>query len=180
MRGMDEQRPPEPQGPPPAAEGAEPLPAPPDSTGRPWEPAATSPGRVVGADQKRAGTIVVVGALLVIGSQFLPWFTASGSGLTISRSGVELHNWGLLLLGVFALARGASMARPDRFRFSMGTPLIGGAVLIFLLVSRYNDIQAAVTQAPPGVEAAIGLGFWIATIGTALVILGGLLVLRRR
>jgi hypothetical protein len=177
MRFVDEQRPPEPD--PPAGS----LPEPPNLPARPWAPAPTGPRPVVGADQNRAGTLTVVGALLVIGSQFLPWFTASGLGLSVSQTGIDLHNWGILLLGVFALARGAAMARPDRFHFNMGSPLIGGGILAFLLITRYNDMQSAITQARaafPGVETAIGIGFWGAAVGTALVIVAGLLVLRAR
>jgi hypothetical protein len=182
MRCVDEQRPPEPLEEGPAATGDQPLPAPPATSARPWEPVAAETAPRVTADRRRAGKLTVAGGLLVLGCQFLPWLSASGPGGALKGTGIDLHNWGLMLLGGFAVARGATMIQPERFRFNLGTPLIGGAILVFLLVSRYNDLQSSFEQLEaefPGVNLSIGIGFWGAALGTAMVIAGGVLALRR-
>jgi hypothetical protein len=123
-----------------------------------------------------------VGALLVIGGVFLPWATASNEfGDSVSKTGMALNNWGVLLLGGFALARGLSALRPATFHFNLGTPLIGGVLLAVLIATRWSDLNDAVKSAQAsGLTASIGIGFWAVIAGTALVLLGGLLALQRR
>jgi hypothetical protein len=128
-----------------------------------------------------AGWFVLVGGILVVVGVFLPWITVSGLNGSGSTNGFDNGEWGFLILGGFAIARGLSMTRPDRFRFTLGTPLIGGAILAVLVVIRWGDIQDALTavRGYPGVTASIGIGVWSVIAGTACVVLGGLMSLRR-
>lgn len=119
--------------------------------------------------------------MLVIVGVFLPWVTATGPGGTLSVSGQDTSDWAFLLLGGFAIARGVSMARPGMFRFQLGTPLIGAAILTFLIISRWNDVQHAIDSVEAaGVTASVGIGLWAVIAGTALVAAGGLLALKPR
>jgi hypothetical protein len=123
----------------------------------------------------------MVGGILVVVGVFLPWITASGPGGSASPSGLDSNEWGFLILGGLAIARGLSIARPDRFRFTLGTPLIGGVILIVLIATRWGDLQDAleIYRAQPGVTASLGIGVWSVIAGTACVVLGGLMLLRR-
>jgi uncharacterized membrane protein YidH (DUF202 family) len=114
---------------------------------------------------------------------FLPWVTASGPGGTASVSGITVGTYGTLILAGFAVARGLSMLRPDRFHFNLGTPLIGGVILAGLMALRWSDLQNTIRDTEalgPGIEASIGIGVWLVIVGTALILLGGLLYHRAR
>ena len=129
-----------------------------------------------------AGWLVLIGGVLVLVGVFLPWITASGPRGTFSASGKDASEWGILILGGFATVRGLSMARPDIFRFRLGTPLIGGVILAVLVAMRWSDIQKALDdlRSVPGVTASLGIGFWGVIAGTALVLAGGAMAMQRR
>jgi hypothetical protein len=133
------------------------------------------------AGNPRAGWLTLGGGVLVVLGVFLPWITASGPGGSVSFSGLDSNEWGFVLLGGFAIARGLSITRPDRFRFTLGTPLIGGIILAVLVALRWGDLQdaLAIYRAQPGVTASLGIGVWSVIAGTACVLLGGLLAVRR-
>jgi hypothetical protein len=137
------------------------------------------PSRPVG--NPNAGWLVLAGGILVLVGVFLPWITVSGPGGTISESG-NTSEWGLLILGGFATVRGLSMAMPDRFRFTLGTPLIGGVILAVLVASRWNDLQnlLQIARAHPGYTGSLGIGIWMVIAGTACVLIGGAMGMRRR
>jgi hypothetical protein len=147
------------------------------SPGRPVRHAAAAPSSTA----RNAGWLVLVGGILVVVGVFLPWVTLTGPGGSYSASGKDASEWGLLILGGFAIVRGLSMARPDRFRFTLGTPLIGGVILIVLVAMRWGDLQdvLATARAYPGVTASLGIGIWMVIAGTACVVLGGLMTLRK-
>jgi len=134
------------------------------------------------ATDRNAGWFVLAGGILVVVGVFLPWITVSGPGGSNSASGLDSSEWGFMILGGFAIARGLSITRPDMFRFRFGTPLIGGAILVVLVVLRWGDLQDALTalRAYPGVTASLGIGIWSVIAGTACVVLGGLMMLLRR
>jgi hypothetical protein len=131
----------------------------------------------------RAGVLTLAGGVLVLISVFLPWVTLKsslGSG-TVSEFGGG--GFGLLILGGFAIARGLSMTRMGGIGFRLGSPLIGGILMIVLLVLRWNDIHDAINQIQtvnPAVDVGIGIGFWGATLGAALVLAGGTIGMRDR
>ena len=133
------------------------------------------------ATNRTAGWLILVGGILVVVGVFLPWITASGPNGSGSTNGLDNGEWGFLILGGFAIARGLSITRPDVFRFRFGTPLIGGAILVVLVVARWGELQDALTavRALPGVTASLGIGIWSVIAGTAGVVLGGLLMLLR-
>jgi len=133
---------------------------------------------MVAAGNPQAGWLVLAGGVLVFVGVFLPWLTYDVGGVTHTTTGS--NQWGLLLLGAFATARGLSMVRPARFRFALGTPLIGGVILAVLVASRWSDLHQAVDQATQvGLTASIGIGFWAVVAGTACVLIGGVMGLRR-
>ncbi|HTG47792.1 MAG TPA: hypothetical protein VK646_09075 [Actinomycetota bacterium] len=127
-------------------------------------------------------SLVVAGGVLVVVGALLPWITASGPMRSVSINGLDAGGWAFLLLGGFALARGASMRWPDRVPIRLGTPLIGGVLLAGLLVMRWGAIQDAVNSARtlPGVTASLGVGLWATIAGIAAILAGGLLAGRRR
>jgi hypothetical protein len=126
-----------------------------------------------------AGWLVLGGGILVLVGVFLPWFTVTIDGTQRSTTGT--NEWGVMLLAAFAIARGLTLVRPDRFRFGLGTPLIGGVILVVLLVIRWNDIRDALdTASRLGFPASVGIGFYAAAAGTACILIGGLLSMRRR
>jgi hypothetical protein len=168
----------EPPTPPPSPE--EPLPEPPlpgMSAGGP----AGSRRPPAAATNRNGGWLVLAGGILVVVGVFLPWITVSGLGGSTSVTGLDGNEWGFLILGGFAIARGLSITRPDMFRFTLGTPLIGGVILVVLVVARWGDLQDILTtaRANAGVTASLGIGIWSVIVGTACVVLGGLTLLRR-
>ena len=164
---------------PPTPPPDQPLPEPPQpglSAGRGWEPPPGEPMRPAGNPQ---GWLVLAGGILVLVGVFLPWFTVGAGGVTQTTTGTS--EWGLLLLGAFATGRGLSMVQPARFRLSLGTPLIGGVILTILVWSRWNDLHQLLDRyTEAGLTASIGIGFWAVVAGTACVLIGGVLSLRRR
>jgi hypothetical protein len=137
------------------------------------------PVRPVG--NPNAGWFVMAGGILVLVGVFLPWVTVGGAGVTRSISGKDASEWGILILGGFATVRGLSMTRPDRFRFTLGTPLIGGVILAVLVAMRWSDLQDAIqTATAAGLSANLGIGIWAVVAGTACVLIGGVLGMRRR
>jgi hypothetical protein len=133
------------------------------------------------AGNTQAGWLTLAGGVLVVLGVFLPWITASGPGGSVSFSGLDSNEWGFVILGGFAIVRGLSMARPDRFHFTLGTPLIGGIILAVLVALRWGDLQdaLAIYRTQPGVTASLGIGVWSVIAGTACVLLGGVMLLRR-
>jgi hypothetical protein len=158
-----------------------PLPEPPEpglsaGTDRGQVPRAAQP-----AENPNAGWFVLIGGVLVIIGVLLPWATFTGPGGTISFKGSDLAGWGFYILGGFAIVRGLSMARPDRFSFRLGTPLIGGVILAVLIATHWGRLQDLLDIGEArGADGSIGIGYWAVVAGTACVLFGGLLSLRRR
>jgi hypothetical protein len=131
----------------------------------------------------RAGLLTLAGGVIVVVSVFLPWFRVDSPVGSLTVSEFRGGAFGLLLLGGFAIARGLSMARIGGMGFRLGSPLVGGIIMVVLLVIRWNDIQDAIEQTTaiaPGIEASVGIGFWGAALGAALVLAGGVLSLQSR
>jgi hypothetical protein len=127
--------------------------------------------------------MVVIGAALVILGVFLPWVSATVPGRTVTESGFQIGNYGTLIQGGFALARGLSMLRPGTFRMQLGTPAIGGLLILGFLALRWGSLQDLLTQAEamdPSVQAALGIGVWSVVVGGLLVVVGGILATRAR
>jgi hypothetical protein len=165
--------------PPPATE-----PARPSGWGAPSHGPGLSGPRVPGpvgatGDVRTSGLLAFLGGALVVLGSFLPAVTFQGFGVSGSVSGTSA-GWGVLLLGGFALAKGASVLWPATVRLRLGTPLITGGLLVVLLVMRWNDIHDAISQAQSlaGVTGSVGIGFWIDALGAAAVLAAGLLQLR--
>jgi hypothetical protein len=131
----------------------------------------------------RAGLLTLAGGALVVISIFLPWFQLEGPLGSDSVNGFRGGTFGLLILGGFAIARGLSMARIGGMGFRLGSPLIGGILMLVLLVVRWNDINDAIDQTNalyPSVTASVGIGFWGAALGAVLVLAGGVLSMKSR
>jgi hypothetical protein len=124
-----------------------------------------------------AGWLVVAGGALVILGPILPWLTFDTVVGPVSVKGSDLAGWGFYLLGGFAVARGLSIALPNRFAFRFGTPIIGGVILAFLVASQWTRLHDLIRGS--GATASIGIGFWLVVAGTACVLAGGVLAMRR-
>jgi hypothetical protein len=121
---------------------------------------------------------VLIGGIVVVIAVFLPWLQASGPLGTVSQSGLKIGTFGTLILGGFAVARGASMVRPATFGLQLGTPLIGGVLILVLLAIRWGAIQQAIRDAEalsPLVHASIGIGVWLTIAGAIAILAGGAL-----
>ena len=169
-RTMDESDPqdPSPLPPPPAApQGFSPEP----------------PARQIVArnDSPTPGMLVVAGGALAVVGVFLPWLTATAPGGSVSENGIQIGTWGTLILGGFAVMRGLSMLRPTTFRVQLGTPIVGGILILGLMALRWGALQDAITQAEavgPGITASMGIGVWAVIAGGLCVVAGGLLQMR--
>jgi hypothetical protein len=124
------------------------------------------------------GVLVLGGGLLAILAVFLPWFQASGPAGTISQNGLAIGSYGTLILGGFAAARGLSMVRAGALRTQLGSPLIGGVLILVFLAIRWGSLQQAIRDAEalsPLIHASIGIGVWATIAGAAAILVGGLL-----
>ena len=73
------------------------------------------------------------------------------------------------------------MIRPNRMQ--LGTPIIGGALILLLMLLRWNSLRDALTAARalgPQIQASTGIGVWAVLAGACLVIAGALLSPRRQ
>jgi hypothetical protein len=158
-----------------------PLPEPPEpglsaENGRRPAPRPEQP-----AENPNAGWFLLVGGVLVIVGVLLPWITFTDGASTVTAKGSDLAGWGFYILGGFAIVRGVSMTRPDRFSFRLGTPLIGGVILAVLIATHWSRLRDLLdVAAARGVDGSIGIGYWIVVAGAACVLIGGLLSMRRR
>jgi hypothetical protein len=156
---------------------------PPPPPGLSQRPAYQQPAPPPTPQTSRAGILTLVGGVLVLISVFLPWVTVKsslGSGAVSEFGG---GGFGLLILGGFAIARGVSMTRIGGFGFRLGSPLIGGILMIVLLVLRWNEIRDAIDRIHavyPTVDVGMGIGFWGAVLGAALVLAGGAIAMQHR
>ena len=164
-------------------DGGAPLPPPPPNPGlasdRPIGPVAPTQA---GAGSRNAGWLVLAGGALVVAGVFLPWIQASTAVGSVSANGIRIGTFGTLLLGGFAVARGFSMVRPDMFRMRLGTPVIGGVLILVLMALRWGYLQGQIRIARatvPGIQVSLGLGVWAVIVGGLLVIVGGLIGPRR-
>jgi hypothetical protein len=138
----------------------------------PMQPSPPAPTR-----SDLPGGLVLAGGILVVIGVFLPWITATEPLRSASVSGLKIGTYGTLLLGGFAIARGASLLRPGMFNFTMGTPIIGGVLILVLLAIRWSSLQddLRALRSFPGVTASVGIGVWAVVLGAILVIVGGVL-----
>ena len=123
----------------------------------------------------RVDQIVAVASLIAMISIWLPWYSASGDGLTVSFSGTWGHGWlwlefvvALFLIGYLALRAGS--ASPPRLPIAHAPLLLIGTLVQLLL------IVLAFALIPYGDQ---GMGWdWAAFIGllAALVAAGPLAV----
>ena len=140
-------------------------------------PPPMQPGPIVPRSSELPGALVLGGGALVVIGVFLPWLQATGPFATATASGLKIGTWGTLILGGFAIARGASLLRPDTFKFSMGTPIVGGALILLLMAIRWSSLQdeLRILRSLPGVTASIGIGVWAVIAGAILIVVGGVL-----
>ena len=166
-----------------AVNGGVPLPPPPPAQGLGDRPAFSPSAPSFAAGPNRGGLLVVAGGVLVVAGVFLPWLQVSSSltGVSVTQNGLSIGTYGTLILGGFALMRGISMIRPNRMQ--LGTPIIGGALILLLMLLRWSTLQDALTAARaigPQIQASIGIGVWAVIAGACLVVAGGLLSPRRQ
>ncbi|MEP7060079.1 MAG: hypothetical protein ABI828_05050 [Actinomycetota bacterium] len=127
------------------------------------------PARPVGRRANPIGWLAVIGGGGVALGVFLPWAQAPGYQPV---TGWALGEWWFLLLAGFAVARGLSMAIPERFNLQMGTPVIGGAIILFFGLSRLNSLKQQL-----GSNGSPRIGIYVVLLGGGLVTLAGLLQL---
>jgi hypothetical protein len=142
-------------------------------------PAPTGSGSPAAAKvaSPNAGYLVITGGIVVIASQLLPWVTASHLGATRTGNGFDVGGWlWLVILGVFAIARGAALINPS-IRYRAGSPWISVILLSIALIWRWAQLNNQINAAS-GVSSfsiSIGIGFWVAVVGLALVAAGALM-----
>jgi hypothetical protein len=168
-----------------AVTGGVPLPPPPPSQGLADRPSITSPAPASGGatGSTTGGFLVLAGGALVVAGVFLPWLQASSSltGVRITENGLSIGTFGTLILGGFAVVRGIAMIRPNQPR--LGSPIVGGALILILMLLRWSSLQDALTAAralDPRIQASIGIGVWAVIGGACLVIAGSIVAPRRQ
>jgi hypothetical protein len=157
-----------------------PLPPPPAAP-QGFSPEPTTRQIVARNDSPTPGILVVAGGALAVVGVLLPWLTATAPGGSVSENGIQIGTWGTLILGGFAVMRGLSMLRPAMFRIQLGTPIVGGILILGLMALRWGALQDAITRAEavgPGVTANTGIGVWAVIAGGLCVVAGGLLQMR--
>jgi len=121
---------------------------------------------------------MLAGAAVTVVALFLPRFHVSGGGSDTTVTGISGVGVGLLLLSGFAAVRAVAAIRPDLVPMPFAFPLLTGALMALLLYRRWIDLSHALDNARtlPGIDASIGVGFWLTVVGAALVLTGGALM----
>ena len=151
-----------------------------DSTGtRASRPPTDRPGRT----HLGLTGLAMIAALLLIVSTFLPLFEISTQGAELrTYSGLQHHSIAMLLLGVAAIVMGLGALRGARPAMAA----LGVIGIIVIVVALTVDLPAALDEGVLAVtyenaQAAPGSGFFAETLGGALLLLaGGLMLLRGR
>ena len=150
-----------------------------------------------------AGIVAIVGgALLAVGS-FLPWAEVSGSGASVTATGLDgLDGYITLAAGLVAVVTGLAMLRGTRRAMAVVAVLVGlvggGLALYDALTAKDGVLDAAAEEIAPslGVSAdlvragldqaiddgqlgvLISIGLYVAMAGGLIAIVGGVLGLR--
>ena len=119
---------------------------------------------------------MMAGAATVLVS--LPLALYSVTGPTGTSSFNELGQAALwpLVICVFAFLRGYSTIRPTTFRTSL--PILSGVFITWAAYDRWsgiNDLMKSAT-AFPGVTVSLGVGFWLLSLGAALIVVGSVIL----
>lgn len=133
-------------------------------------PAKLDLGRLTAADKT-----VGIASLVALVSIFLPYYSASAYGLTVSQSGTGAHGWlwAEFLVGLALVLYLAAVALYDRPTFS---PVPHPSLLLIGTIVQFVLIVIAMVTIPYS-SSGVGLG-WGAFVGLvgALVALGVLVV----
>jgi hypothetical protein len=147
------------------------------SESRPPGPAAGAPP----AD-RTAGLLTLIGGVLVVVGAFLPTLTETFNGQTYTQSGASA-GIGVVILGGFAIVKGLSALTPRMTSMRFATPLLTAGLLALLLIFRWSSLQELIrADERSGVDASVGIGFWIEVVGTVMIGVAGTtdLAARRR
>jgi hypothetical protein len=121
--------------------------------------------------------LMLAGGVLTVVALFLPRFHVSGLGGERTISGMSGVGVGLLLLSGFAVARGLAGVRPDIVRIRFSFPVLTGGLMALLVVQRWSDLSSGLDRAKAlGIDASIGIGFWLTVVGAGVVLAGGALM----
>ncbi len=156
------------------------------SMGYPAWPSTAGP-----APETKAGAwITILGGLMLGISGFLPWFTASILGGTISRNGMQLGQGDsfsidgliVILLGAATLLIGIS--RLSGFpvpRWIQRSPIVtglAGALVVGSDIPSLNNLVNTVQSQSQLATASLGYGVYIGMAGAAVAVIGGLMLRR--
>jgi hypothetical protein len=131
----------------------------------------------VGGVPDPGGVLMLAGGVLTAIALFLPRFHVTGPGGETTVSGMSGVGVGLLLLSGFAVARGLAAVRPNILRIHFSFPVLTGGLMALLLFQRWSDLSSVLDRANAlGVDASIGIGFWLTVVGAGLVLAGGALM----
>ncbi len=119
--------------------------------------------------------LMLVGAGLTAVALFLPRFHVAGVGGETTVTGISGVGVGLLFLSGFAAALALATILPELVAIRFAFPLLAGALMSLLVYRRWSDLNNALDGARtlPGIEASIGIGFWLTVVGASLVLAGG-------
>jgi hypothetical protein len=123
-----------------------------------------------------ATIVVIVGAMLMIVSEFLDVFTVEGvNGATVgSSTGAENHGYALLVIGVAALAavffaRSTREPLPAFAAAALGVIALG----IVLIVDLPDTMSSGLTESHRIGDAQPAIGFWVELVAALMVAGGG-------
>jgi len=130
--------------------------------------------------------LIAGGALIALGS-FLPWTTVSAVFVgTVSSSGIQGGGDGIftVVLGIALVLIGVMVAVGSRN--SKGLSIVAGLLTVptlLIAILDYSEAHDRVTHLTAETSlatASVGAGLWTVIVGTALAILGALVLLGQR
>jgi hypothetical protein len=120
--------------------------------------------------------IVFVGAGLLIFGSFLPWVKASVAGLSFEKNGLDGDGVFTLFLGVAAVLVFCLVRSTAGRVLTLLAGFLAAAVAFYDVVdiNRMAD-EIASSAGALSIHASVGIGLWIAAVGSLVLIVGAML-----
>lgn len=138
------------------------------------------------ATKTRGPVLVLIGGVIMAVSPLLPWETASAStGFGVAAADAKGTSEGggpvVLVAGLIVALLSVLVftGTTSRLKAGIATILISAISLVFV-IGNYSAISKDVDSAPPGVDAAIGIGLIFAAVGCIMAAVASIGLLRKR
>lgn len=151
----------------------------PNPAATPVPVARVAPARLTWPNDVRA--LVFVGAAMLIAGSLLPWVKAQAGFFTATKNGIEGDGVLTLLLGA-AIALSFLLTRAPKTAAWLVIAFAGiaTAIAVYDIVDVSQKAEDLANQnSTINVSASVGVGLWVAVLGGAVALVGGLLALKR-